>query len=49
MIADAKLKTLTTGLYSNVNDQVRVLFCYGYSTKMRGIITTAISYALKTR
>ena len=28
MKSDAKLKTLTTGLYSNVNDRVRVSFCY---------------------
>ena len=27
MLADAKLKTLTTGLYYEVNDRVRLLFC----------------------
>ncbi len=43
MLHDAKLKTLTMGLYYEVNDRVRVSFCYGERQNSAFLLGVAIN------
>ena len=43
MLHDAKLKTLTMGLYYEVNDRVRVSFCYGERQNSAILLGVAIN------